>query len=118
MVTLSIVCCWTQAACRRYGTVGSAPHRWTTNGARDEPTRAADPSRRRLRLLQRSREYLVTTLKLHYDGWLALPAALRQKLGLDKGAELELELVDGAIVLRPSDEGRGPAIRREEPTQP
>jgi bifunctional DNA-binding transcriptional regulator/antitoxin component of YhaV-PrlF toxin-antitoxin module len=54
----------------------------------------------------------VTTLKLHYDGWLALPAALRRKLGLDKGATIELELVDGAIVLRPSAGGRGPAAGR------
>ena len=60
----------------------------------------------------------MTTLKLHYDGWLALPAALRHKLGLDKGAELGLELVDGAIVLRPSGGERGPAIGREEPTEP
>ena len=51
----------------------------------------------------------MTTLKLHYDGWLALPAALRRELGLDKGAALEIELVDGTIVLRPSGEGRGSA---------
>ena len=54
----------------------------------------------------------MTTLKLHYDGWLALPAALRRELGLDKGAALEVELVDGTIVLRPSDEGRGSAVGR------
>ena len=55
----------------------------------------------------------MTTLKLHYDGWLALPAALRRKLGLGNGAALEIELVDGTIVLRPSDEGRGSAVGRE-----
>ena len=61
----------------------------------------------------------MTTLKLHYDGWLTLPAALRLELGLDKGAELELELVDGTIVLRPSGEGRGSAAGRErEATEP
>jgi len=54
----------------------------------------------------------VTILKLHYDGWLALPAALRLELGLDKEAELELELVDGTIVLRPSGEGQGSAAGR------
>ena len=54
----------------------------------------------------------MTTLKLHYDGWLALPAALRRKLGLGNGAALELELVDGTIVLRPSGEGRGSAAGR------
>ena len=61
----------------------------------------------------------MTTLKLHYDGWLALPAALRLELGLDKGAELELELVDGTIVLRPSGEGQGSAAGRgREATEP
>src|SRR3954449_9894340 len=60
-----------------------------------------------------SRDDPVTTLKLHYDGWLALPAALRQKLGLGNRAALEVELVDGTIVLRPSDEGRGSAVGRE-----
>src|SRR4051794_2350370 len=54
-----------------------------------------------------SRDDPVTTLKLHYDGWLALPAALRQKLGLGNRAALEVELVDGTIVLRSSGEGRG-----------
>ena len=54
------------------------------------------------------------TLKLHYDGWLALPAALRLELGLDKEAVLELELVDGTIVLRPSGGGgdQPPCVRR------
>ena len=61
----------------------------------------------------------MTTLKLHYDGWLALPAALRRKLGLDKGAMLEVELVDGTIVLRPSSEGQRSAVGRErEATEP
>jgi bifunctional DNA-binding transcriptional regulator/antitoxin component of YhaV-PrlF toxin-antitoxin module len=41
------------------------------------------------------------TIKLHYDGWLALPAGLRQALGLNSGDRLEAELVDGALVLRP-----------------
>jgi bifunctional DNA-binding transcriptional regulator/antitoxin component of YhaV-PrlF toxin-antitoxin module len=42
----------------------------------------------------------MTTIKLHYDGWLALPAALRRQLSLETGDLLEVELVDGAIVLR------------------
>ena len=54
----------------------------------------------------------MTILKLHYDGWLALPAALRRKLRLDKGAALKVELVDGTIVLRPSGEGLGSAVGR------
>ena len=43
----------------------------------------------------------MTRLKLHYDGWLALPPAFRRALGLSTGAPLEAELIDGAIVLRP-----------------
>jgi bifunctional DNA-binding transcriptional regulator/antitoxin component of YhaV-PrlF toxin-antitoxin module len=50
----------------------------------------------------------VTTLKLHYEGWLALPAAFRQKLGLSKGAALEAELVGGTIVLRPAARLKAP----------
>ena len=40
-------------------------------------------------------------VRLNYDGWLALPAATRHKLGVDTGDELEVEVVDGRIVLRP-----------------
>ena len=40
-------------------------------------------------------------VRLSYDGWVALPAAVRKKLGLSAGYQLELELVGGAIVLRP-----------------
>src|SRR3954454_21525774 len=65
------------------------------------------------------RDDSVTTLKLHYDGWLALPAALRRKLGLGNVAALEVELVDDTVVLRPSREGRGSAAwRGREPTEP
>jgi AbrB family looped-hinge helix DNA binding protein len=52
----------------------------------------------------------MSTLKLHYEGWLALPAGLRQKLGLKSGDRLEAELVSGTIMLRPAgrpDEGEG-----------
>jgi antitoxin component of MazEF toxin-antitoxin module len=45
-------------------------------------------------------------LKLHFDGWLSLPAHFRQQLGLHAGDELEAELVGGTIVLRP---GKGSA---------
>ena len=51
-------------------------------------------------------------VRLSYDGWLALPAAVRQKLGLSTGHQLELELVGGAIVLRPAG-AAGPV-----PTEP
>jgi bifunctional DNA-binding transcriptional regulator/antitoxin component of YhaV-PrlF toxin-antitoxin module len=60
----------------------------------------------------------VTTLKLHYEGWLALPPAFRQKLGLSTGAALEAELVDGTIVLRPSSKGLGSAGREQDAIEP
>ena len=41
-------------------------------------------------------------VRLSYDGWLALPATVRKKLGLSTGYQLELELANGAIVLRPA----------------
>src|SRR3954454_9077628 len=53
---------------------------------------------------------------MSYDGWLALPAAVRKKLGLSTGYQLELELVNGAVVLRPAGVG-GPA-RAEPPAPP
>jgi hypothetical protein len=40
---------------------------------------------------------------LHYDGWLALPAGLRRQVSLDTADLSEVELVDGAIVLRRAD---------------
>ena len=49
------------------------------------------------------------SLKLHYDGWIALPVRLRQALGLTSGDRLEAELVDGALVLRPVGKTRGAA---------
>ena len=41
-------------------------------------------------------------VKVHYEGWVALPADFRRSLGLEAGGELEAELVDGTIVLRPA----------------
>jgi AbrB family looped-hinge helix DNA binding protein len=55
----------------------------------------------------------MATLKVHYEGWISLPPALRQKLGLSSGDRLEAELVDGTIVLRPATKGRHPARREE-----
>ena len=48
-------------------------------------------------------------LKVHYDGWIALPPALRQYLKLNSGDRLDAQLVDGAIVLRPVSAKRAPA---------
>jgi bifunctional DNA-binding transcriptional regulator/antitoxin component of YhaV-PrlF toxin-antitoxin module len=56
-------------------------------------------------------------LKLHDDGWLSLPAGLRQALGLNSGDRLEAELVDGALMLRPVSRTRRPA-QGEETTVP
>jgi AbrB family looped-hinge helix DNA binding protein len=40
-------------------------------------------------------------VRLNYDGWVALPVAARRALGVDTGDQLEVEVVDGRIVLRP-----------------
>src|SRR3954452_6019181 len=40
-------------------------------------------------------------VRLNYDGWLALPADVRKKLGLATGYQLELELVGGALARPP-----------------
>ena len=50
----------------------------------------------------------MSTLKLHYDGWLVLPTGLRNALELESGDRLNAELVDGAIVLRPA-KGKRPS---------
>ena len=61
----------------------------------------------------------MATLKLHPDGWLALPVALRRKLGLASGDRLEAELADGAIVLLPAAKGRRPERQEEKaPVEP
>ena len=54
------------------------------------------------------------TLKLHYEGWVSLPAALRQQLGSNSGDRLEVDLVDGAIVLRPAATTKRPAPREDQ----
>ena len=54
------------------------------------------------------------TLKLHYEGWVSLPAALRQQLGLNSGDRLEVDLVDGTIVLRPAATTKRPAPREDQ----
>ena len=44
----------------------------------------------------------VPTLRVHYNGWIALPPGLRQHLKVNSGDRLEAQLVDGAIMLRPA----------------
>ncbi len=41
------------------------------------------------------------TVKLHYDGWICLPASLCRAFGLGSGDRLAAELADGAVTLRP-----------------
>ena len=41
------------------------------------------------------------TVKIHYDGWICLPASLCRALGLSNGDRLAAELIDGALALRP-----------------
>src|SRR3954468_22873609 len=48
------------------------------------------------------RSTIMATLRIHYEGWVALPESFRRKLGLERGDALEAELVEGTIVLRPS----------------
>jgi bifunctional DNA-binding transcriptional regulator/antitoxin component of YhaV-PrlF toxin-antitoxin module len=57
----------------------------------------------------------MATLKLHYEGWLALPTGLRQKLDLKSGDQLEAELVRGTIVLRPAGRPTAPQGLPDEP---
>src|SRR3954466_13013065 len=61
------------------------------------------------------RSTIMATLRIHYEGWVALPESFRRKLGLERGDDLEAELVEGTIVLRPAkgsakaiDEGVAP----------
>ncbi len=42
------------------------------------------------------------SVQVHDDGWLALPEAVRRKLGVGTGDRLEAEVADGAVVLRPA----------------
>ena len=57
---------------------------------------------------------LMPTLKLHYEGWVSLPAALRHRLGLNSGDRLEVDLVDGTIVLRPAAKAKRPVPREDQ----
>src|SRR4051794_23337798 len=66
----------------------------------------------------------MTRVRINYDGWLSLPTAVRQKLGLSTGDQLELELADAGIVLRPvrsgttADEAAPASVATAEPSVP
>src|SRR4051812_14136400 len=54
-------------------------------------------------------------IKLHYDGWLTLPASLRAALQVTTGDTLEVELADGTVVLRPSRGAQGSTMAGHQP---
>jgi AbrB family looped-hinge helix DNA binding protein len=41
-------------------------------------------------------------VRVNYEGWIALPAAVRQRFGINTGDQLEIEIANGSIVLRPA----------------
>ena len=57
----------------------------------------------------------MTKVRVKYDGWLSLPVAIRQKLGLSADDQLELELADGGIFLRPVRSGADVRAAAPEP---
>jgi bifunctional DNA-binding transcriptional regulator/antitoxin component of YhaV-PrlF toxin-antitoxin module len=61
----------------------------------------------------------MSTIQMHYDGWLTLPAAVRQRLSLGTGDRLELELAGDTVVLRRAQRSSAvePATTEPEPMQ-
>ena len=61
----------------------------------------------------------LSTIPIHYDGWLSLPDEARRHLRLVTGSELEVELADGVLILRPASSARAvpalPAAAAPEP---
>ena len=60
----------------------------------------------------------MTKVRVKYDGWLSLPVAVRRKLGLLADDQLELELADGGVFLRPVRPGAGVRGAAPEPVVP
>jgi bifunctional DNA-binding transcriptional regulator/antitoxin component of YhaV-PrlF toxin-antitoxin module len=68
--------------------------------------------------------FTMPTIQVHYDGWLALPDTARRKLGVGTGDRLEVEIADGAVVLRPARRADAagqavpePAVATEQPAE-
>ena len=66
-------------------------------------------------------------LKIHYDGWVKLPAVLLRALGAKSGDTIEVEPREGGLVLRarigkgadaPGPEAADPAPAEDPPDQP
>ena len=55
-------------------------------------------------------------LRLHDHGWLALPAELREQLGLRTGDRLQLEIIDGGLRLRLTGQA-APEVAQPAPPQ-
>lgn len=56
------------------------------------------------------------TIQIHYDGWLSLPEEARQHLALVTGSRLQVELIDGGVILRPASQSLDvPATAKQEP---
>jgi AbrB family looped-hinge helix DNA binding protein len=60
----------------------------------------------------------MSQVHVHYDGWLALPAEVRQRLGLASGDRLEVELTGDAVVLRRAQKSSAPERAMAEPAPP
>ena len=45
----------------------------------------------------------MTSMKMHYDGWVQLPANLRRQLALETNARLEADFTGDGILLRPAE---------------
>jgi bifunctional DNA-binding transcriptional regulator/antitoxin component of YhaV-PrlF toxin-antitoxin module len=57
----------------------------------------------------------MSKVQLRYDGWVSLPADALKKLGLDTGDRLEVEVTNGAIVLRRAQKANAPGRATAEP---
>ena len=57
----------------------------------------------------------MSTVQLRYDGWLALPTEVRQRLGLTSGDHLEVKLTGDAVVLRRSQKASASERAAAEP---
>lgn len=59
----------------------------------------------------------MTVVRIHYDGWLALPPVVRRRLGLKTGDELEVVATEDGVLLRhkAASTGARPAEPAEAP---
>ena len=63
---------------------------------------------------------LMPKIKLHYDGWLALPVSIRQRLGVTTGDELQAEVVGSTLRLTANGAAAGALApeAEDEPAKP